>query len=207
MTRHRRFLAAFALGLMALVLSHALILSLQMRLILAAGVFFAIYLALMGHFIRGVTPDRLRRRAEASDEGVALILVLALTAVAVSLTSIVFLLNGPGGGDPWERALALVVVPLGWASVHVVAAFHYAHLFYRPDAPGDGGLGFPGPSDPGAWEFLYFAFTIAMTAQVSDVTATSTPMRRAVLVHAIGAFFYNTVILALAVNAALTAGG
>ena len=46
-----------------------------------------------------------------------------------------------------------------------------------------------------------------MAAQVSDVIVTTAPMRRTVLIHAIGSFFFNTVILALAVNAAVTAGG
>jgi uncharacterized membrane protein len=44
-----------------------------------------------------------------------------------------------------------------------------------------------------------------MTAQVSDVVTTATPMRRMVLAHSVASFFYNTVILALAVNAAVTA--
>ena len=42
-----------------------------------------------------------------------------------------------------------------------------------------------------------------MTAQVSDVVVTTAAMRRAVLLHSLGSFFYNTVILALAVNAGL----
>ena len=53
------------------------------------------------------------------------------------------------------------------------------------------------------WDFLYFSFTIGMTAQVSDVVVTAGGLRRVVLLHSIGAFFYNTVILALAVNAGL----
>ena len=45
-----------------------------------------------------------------------------------------------------------------------------------------------------------------MTAQVSDVTTTSPALRKVVLLHAVASFFYNTVILALAVNAAVSAG-
>ena len=51
------------------------------------------------------------------------------------------------------------------------------------------------------------AFGIGMTAQVADVATASTQVRRVVLVHSIGSFFYNTIILALAVNAAVTSAG
>lgn len=46
-----------------------------------------------------------------------------------------------------------------------------------------------------------------MAAQVSDVIVCSTRMRRAVLIHSTASFFYNTVLLALAVNAALSFAG
>jgi len=49
-----------------------------------------------------------------------------------------------------------------------------------------------------------FSFVIGMTAQVSDVTVQSAGMRRLVLGHSIVSFFYNTVLLALAVNVAVT---
>jgi uncharacterized membrane protein len=45
-----------------------------------------------------------------------------------------------------------------------------------------------------------------MTAQVSDVEFATRPLRRAVLVPGVASFFYSTSILALAVNAAVTAG-
>jgi uncharacterized membrane protein len=41
-----------------------------------------------------------------------------------------------------------------------------------------------------------------MTAQTSDVAVTSRAMRRLALAHGVVAFFYNTLILALAVNVA-----
>ena len=53
---------------------------------------------------------------------------------------------------------------------------------------------------PDALSFLYFSFVVAMTAQVSDVTVTSNAMRRLVLLHGIVSFFFNTVIIAVAVN-------
>ena len=93
--------------------------------------------------------------------------------------------------------------------LHTLAAFHYANLFYAP-APGGGearGLDFPGSPEPDPWDFLYFAFVIGMTAQVSDVAVRSTALRRTALAHGVASFFYNTVILALAVNAAIALAG
>lgn len=46
-----------------------------------------------------------------------------------------------------------------------------------------------------------------MTAQVSDVQVTTMALRRLVTLHAVGSYFYNAVILALAVNAALSLAG
>jgi len=45
-----------------------------------------------------------------------------------------------------------------------------------------------------------------MTAQVSDVQVLTTPMRRLTLAHGIASFFFNTVLLALAVNVAAGQG-
>jgi uncharacterized membrane protein len=43
-----------------------------------------------------------------------------------------------------------------------------------------------------------------MTAQVSDVLVQTTRMRRSVLFHSVAAFFFNTVLIAMAVNAAVS---
>jgi uncharacterized membrane protein len=99
-------------------------------------------------------------------------------------------------------------VPLGWFTLHTVAAFRYAHLYYTKrggggNEPGDaGGLAFPETREPGTWDFLYYAFVVGMTAQVSDVQVLSTSMRRLTLAHSVTSFFFNTVLLALAVNIA-----
>jgi uncharacterized membrane protein len=201
MGRHKRFLWAFALGA---AIAAALPMALELRILAGANGFFACYLGLMLRFARGAGADVLRRHAAQEDEGIVFILLLALGSVLVSLTAIYLVLNGHGAAGPLPYTLALVGVPLGWAMVHVLAAFHYAHLYYGKGSAAQG-LIFPGVDAPGPWDFLYFAFGIGMTAQVSDVTTNTSVMRRVVLFHAVGSFFYNTVILALAVNAAVTA--
>ena len=74
--------------------------------------------------------------------------------------------------------------------------------FCGPVQLAGGGLAFPGSEGPDHAEFLYLAFVVGMTCQVSDVTTASAPMRRLVLLHALVAFGFNAVILAAAVNLA-----
>ena len=201
LARHQRFLVAFGLGLaLAIALWAGAGLPLVYGATLGFDSFAAIYLGLSLLHIAGLTPQDLRQHALDPDEGMGLILPMVAAAVAVSFWAIYIVLNDPEGA-PLLITLALVAVPLGWAMVQVVAGFHYTHLHYLADAGTP--LNFPGNTDPGPWDFLYFAFTIGMTAQVSDVTIRTARLRRAVLVHSVLSFFYNTVILALAVNAGL----
>jgi uncharacterized membrane protein len=174
--------------------------------LVGGNAFFLIYLALMVRFALRITPDGLRRRAGIEDEGIPLIALLAMAAAVLSLAAFFALLAGEERPHAGELALAIASVPLGWGMLHTIAAFHYAHLFYTTEdvnAGDAGGLDFPGTREPGAWDFLYFSFVIGMTAQVSDVTVHAAGMRRLVLAHSIVSFFYNTSLLALAVNVAV----
>ena len=198
--KHARFFMAFAFRLMLWAGGALTPLDGVVRALIGVNGFFLAYLGLMLVLSLRASADDLRRHAEVDDEGAALILVLAMVAIGISLTAIFMVLNR-ANDSLGEALFALAAAPLGWATLHVMAAFRYAHLYYAPDP--DAGLQFPGDGRPGIVDFLYFSFTIGMTAQVSDVVVTTGPMRRVVLVHGVGSFFYNTVILALAVNAAL----
>ena len=200
--RHRRFLTAFGIGLGVGVIAWVQAVPLVHALLSGVNAFFLLYLGLMAALVRRSSPADLRRHAAEDDEGVALILILALVAVVASVTAIFVVVNADGS-SLHARAAALISLPLGWATLHVMAAFHYAHLHYRGTHPG---MVFPGKGEPDALDFLYASFTIGMTAQTSDVVLETRPLRQAVLVHGVASFFYNTCILALAVNAAVTAG-
>lgn len=202
--RHLRFLLAFGIGAALAGASLIWPMTAANRALIGVNGFFVAYLALMTRLAMPMTPADLRRHAEDDDEGIVLILLLAIGAVGVSLGAIALVLSRPYDGA-LSGGLALAAVPLGWMMVHTLAAFRYAHLYYAGGATP--GLRFPEMTEPGITEFLYLSFGVAVTAQVADVTVTSTAMRRVVLIHAVGAFFYNTVILALAVNAGLALGG
>jgi uncharacterized membrane protein len=175
-------------------------------ILLAGDSFFAVYLLLTMLLALYEAPGRMRRRVSFEDEGFPLIGLMTLGAVALSLGSIFALLNR---GDQVSHAglfLAIANVPLGWLTLHMASAFHYAHLYYQKSGAGAGertdkrGLEFPETEEPVMWDFIYYSFVVGMTAQVSDVQILTTDMRRATMIHGIVSFFFNTVLLALAVN-------
>ncbi|MBP7395112.1 MAG: DUF1345 domain-containing protein, partial [Zoogloea sp.] len=67
---------------------------------------------------------------------------------------------------------------------------------------GNGGLQFPGETDPDYGDFLYFAAVIGTSGQTADVSFASRPMRRIGLLHCVLAYAFNTTLLALTINIA-----
>jgi uncharacterized membrane protein len=143
-----------------------------------------------------------RRRAAANDPGRHVVWVIVLGGSAVSLFAAVALL-GQAHGSPFLRGLHLVLcvatVAISWLVTHSAFTLRYAHLYYR-DAEREGGIQLPGDGPPDDFDFAYFAFTIAMCAQVSDATISSARIRRTALGQALLSFLYNTVILAFTLN-------
>lgn len=179
------------------------------RLALSWVIGAALFLGLTAIVLAPASPDVLRRRARQLDPRRWVILAIIVAAAMISLFALGFTLQK----EPNETALGLTVrlllagatVAVSWTLTHTTFALHYAHHYYGDGpAPGPaddrGGLAFPGNELPDYWDFLYFSFVVGMTCQVSDVQVTSRAMRRLTLLHGVLAFFFNTVILALAVN-------
>lgn len=178
----------------------------RMAVAWVAGV--ALFLGLTTLIIARGTPERVRLRARQLDARRWVILFIIVTAAAVSLLALGLTLHKEAGETAMVLASRLLLTALtvvaSWTLTHTMFALHYAHHYYGdgPD-PGDddrGGLAFPGGELPDYWDFVYFSVVVGMTCQVSDVQVTSRTMRRMTLVHGVLAFFFNTVILALAVN-------
>jgi uncharacterized membrane protein len=145
--------------------------------------------------------ESIKRRAAALDTRTSVIMVLVIAAACASIYGLSLSLHGPGGVLPERPALRILLAGLtvvgSWSLIHTVLAVHYTHLFY---GPAKGELIFPGGGDPTYYDFLYYAFVIGMTCQVSDVQVSGPHMRRLTLIHGVLSFFFNTVILALAVS-------
>lgn len=143
------------------------------------------------------------RRAAAYDPGRRVVWVIVLAASTFSLVAAAVVLRQGHAGSPFERsvhvALCVAAVAISWLVTHSAFTLRYAHLFYG-DGERAGGIELPGGEPPDDLDFAYFAFTIAMTFQVSDATISSRRIRHQALGHALLSFLYNTVILALALN-------
>jgi uncharacterized membrane protein len=199
---HGRFYVAVAIGLF--VYTAFAVFGGPQPLAAAGDAFFLIYLAAALGVLVGHTTADLKRRAAQQDEGILVVVAITLAVIAVNLAGVFAALNSNGKLDTLSLSLVLAAAPLGWFVLHTISAFHYANLFYF-DPPGEGkageALAFPGTKTPDLWDFLYFSFVIGMTAQVSDVQVRGREMRRAVTGHGIVSFFFNTVLIALVVNA------
>lgn len=150
----------------------------------------------------GDRPHAMRAQAAHNDANRAGLLLLAVVIALVILVTVGSVIAAPGGLAWWDVGLIVATLALAWLFANIVFALHYAHLFYLPAGGGDhGGLEVPGTAEPGYWDFLYFALTLGMTFQTSDITITGPRMRRAVLLHCLAAFIFNMGVLAFTVNA------
>lgn len=152
-----------------------------------------------------------RQRAAADDPGRRWVWAVAILASSFSLFATAVVLHDAHSRAPIARdvfvALCVGAVATAWILTHTAYTLRYAHLYYRDDDEGEGGLAFPGDAAPAYVDFAYFAFTIGMCFQVSDVAVTSSQIRRAVLGQSVLSFAYNTAILATAINLVLGAFG
>jgi uncharacterized membrane protein len=155
------------------------------------------------------SPAETKARAGSEDPGRRTVWLVTALASLFSLFSAIAVFRQvrslPGlEGYVWT-ALALLAVVCSWLLTHTLYTFRYARLYYRHVEPF--GLEFPGPRKPADIDFAYFAFTIGMCFQVSDVVISCSFIRRAALGHALLSFVYNTAILALGMNLAFSALG
>ncbi len=145
---------------------------------------------------------QLRRAAIENDANRWLLLALSFLLSLVILAAITAQLATPTGlpfADKMVIAVSLVIV---WTFANAIYTLHYAHLYYtRADGGKDAaGLKFPGTKEPDLADFTYFAFTLGVALQTSDVEVVSPHIRRVVTIHCVIAFFFNLGVLALTIN-------
>ena len=203
--RPKVYLAVFAGVAVAALLPSSL--SGSVRTAIAADIGAVVYLAIGFRMMLTHGGDVIRKRAAAQDDGSAVILAVVLVAIALGFWTIFGVLSEAkqvsGPAKAMQTALAAVTILLSWLVTQVVFTFHYAHEFYRPDDTAEkraGGLEFPKDDSPDYWDFFYFATSIGAASQTSDVAIRTKALRRLVTLHAIISFFFNTAVLALAIN-------
>jgi uncharacterized membrane protein len=127
-----------------------------------------------------------------------------LTGACASLAAIIFLQSKHNQEADIHLPVSILAVVLSWVVIHVMFTFRYAHQYYdyekhKADQIARG-IDFPNDKEPTYWDFAYFAFTVGMTAQVSDTPVQSKRIRKLVLLHSLISFAYNTIIIALTIS-------
>lgn len=171
-----------------------------LSLLLAFDVAVLIFLATTAVMFSHADEQSIRRRARQEDEGYWGFLLSSAVMATVVLVVLVGELPTAKPVNSLQIVLAACSLILAWLFMNTIFALHYAHEFYGDRGSKRAGLAFPGNVDPDYWDFMYFAFVIGMTFQVSDVQIDSRAIRRVALAHAMIAFFFNVIVIALTVN-------
>jgi uncharacterized membrane protein len=142
----------------------------------------------------------IRARVAKQDAGRWGVLFSGVAVTAVAVVSLGIELRGAQNGGIVMIVLGASSLALSWCFLNTMFGLHYAHEYYRPCKDPNRALAFPGTDEPDYWDFMYFAFVLGMTFQVSDVQIQRRSARRVALFHGIVAFFFDVFILALSVN-------
>jgi uncharacterized membrane protein len=142
------------------------------------------------------------RVATREDDSRAVVDLIMVAASLVSLVGVVVGLAHARGHSGAMSALltgiAVFTVFLSWFTVHTLFVLRYAHLYYGEPA---GGIDFANQREtPDYMDFVYVAFTVGMTFQVSDTGITDRRIRRTVIRHAMLSYLFGTVIVGVAIN-------
>jgi uncharacterized membrane protein len=145
---------------------------------------------------------RIRQEAARNDANRPILLILSFVLTVVILAVLVGELAQGGQISALDKAIVTISLVLVWTFGNAIYALHYAHLFYTTDDGGRdcAGLEFPKTREPLMADFAYFAFTLGVAVQTSDVVITSPHIRKVVTVHCVVGFFFNLGVLALTVN-------
>jgi uncharacterized membrane protein len=140
-------------------------------------------------------------RARAEDFSRATGDATVLVASVCSLVPVGYTILEAGRRHGGEKValivLAVTVVALSWALVHTIYALRYGDLYYADPM---GGIDFNESDPPDYRDFAYVALTMGMTYQVSDTSLTTKAFRRTALRHALLAYLFGSIIVALLVN-------
>lgn len=162
--------------------------------------------------------------AQRADPSAAWMLVVVTVTAAFGFVGSVVLASRSADRTELAQVLhlfaGLLAVVAAWLMVHAQFALFYAQSYYdevAAEAPGGGeadsavtssaltpfrkGLAFPDAEIVDYWDFVYYAYTIAMCYQTSDVTVTSPGLRRVTIIHALISFAFVVVLLGFSVNA------
>ena len=192
-------------GLVAIFLPHGF--DWATRLLCIWDVVMICFLALTWRLMIHATPAMMRRSTLQAGEELWTIfglITIATCVNAIAVGHIPDMKETLNIDSILSLGIGILTIIGSWLLLHTIFAEHYADVYYQGDKTFPErkltGLDFPGEIEPDYGDFLYFSFVIGMTSQVSDVDVTSHQMRHLSLVQGILSFFFNTTILAIAIN-------
>jgi uncharacterized membrane protein len=203
---HRPRLLAGAVIMVAAYFAFPLHVREATRLLVAWNVGTWAYLVMMVHMMMRAKADA-RLDARPEDESQWVLVVLGVVAACAAMAAIVWELGPVKAMEGLTKGAHLALVGASilsaWTFIQVMFAIHYAGVYFAAVGDGErGGLEFAGKAEPNWGEFVYQAFTVGCTFASSDVNVASPGMRRICVIQGVVAFFFNTIILALAINVA-----
>lgn len=203
---HRRLVGAIVLGVLAGMFVPGHWSSIE-RPLIGWNVGLWCYLLMLWQMMSTVESARIRELADREDESARTVLFSVTVATIASIAAIVLELatvkSAPSEALKSLHIILSVVTLLGgWLLLPTLFTIHYARMYFIHDG-GATGLRFPDEKlEPDYWDFAYFAFTIAVASQTSDVAVANPPMRRVTLAHSVLSFFFNLAVLGLSINIA-----
>lgn len=202
----RLFLSAVAGAVVALL---ATALPTETRIILGLDVFLVTLVALTYVMMSVTTVDQCVAMANQKQPIRHTEVIASIVATLVGIAAIGVMLHSQRDELRWLRILhlggSLLALLFGWIAAQMTFAVQYMRMYYRNletrgNVRSDAGLDFPGQPAPDLWDFVYYSFTIAMCFQTSDVSISSTAIRRLTLMHAMYSFFFVAAIIGFVVN-------
>jgi uncharacterized membrane protein len=170
---------------------------------------FSLCMIVMSWITFFVTKSKhIRAQAKVQDSSRSLVFTIVLISTLASFLAVLLLLvtqKDGNDGAAWKLPIAIAGMLFSWFLIHTIFALKYAHIFYGDhETKKDtfaGGINFPGEDEtPEYLDFAYFSFVIGMTFQVSDTEISSKRLRKAVLLHSLLSFGFNTIMIALTIN-------
>jgi uncharacterized membrane protein len=199
--QRQRLLIAAALGGAGAAIT-ALFCPWQLSVLAGWDVAAVFVVASVWSFIAVLDAAATQLMATREDDSRAAVNLIMVVASMVSLVGVVVgLAHARAHGGAISSVLtgvAVFTVFLSWFTVHTLFVLRYAHLYYREPV---GGIDFADDDAvPDYMDFVYVAFTVGMTFQVSDTGIAQRSIRRTVIRHALLSYVFGTVIVGVAIN-------
>lgn len=202
----QRFIISVVLASVIYILLLVTDLNVIMKIMIAWSGFALSYISTSCIVFFTQTSTEIRKYSRQEDGSRIYVFLLIVITSFASLFTVLLLMASQTKDTPQMILIPLAIsgMLLSWLMVHVIFAFHYAHLYYGDDVNNPSkhaeGLKFPDEKRPDYVDFLYFSFVIGTTFQVSDTDVTSRSIRRLVLLHGLLSFGLNAFVIALTIN-------